>query len=96
MRAFTLFLRTYGDAQRAVEYLRSEQGDAESIAPSLYTGRGRKKADPPAPSPAPTTTRPAPSTVEAPHAVASEAVHVNGEAQASPLEKTHENGPFMG
>jgi hypothetical protein len=92
MRAFTLFLRTYGDAQRAVEYLRSEQGDAESIAPSLYTGRGRKKAaEPPAPTPAPTTTTSAPSTVEAPHAL-----QANGQAQASPLEKTQENGPFMG
>jgi hypothetical protein len=37
-RAFTLFHRAYEEARRAVLYLRPTDGD--SIAPSLYAGRG--------------------------------------------------------
>ena len=46
LRAFTLFTRAYDDARRAVIFLRWHEGDADSIAPSLYAGRsnGRKKA----------------------------------------------------
>jgi hypothetical protein len=40
LRAYTLFMRSYDEARRAVEYLRWHQGDADSIAPSLYAGRG--------------------------------------------------------
>jgi hypothetical protein len=35
-RAFTLFIRAYDDARRAVIYLRWHEGDADAIAPSLY------------------------------------------------------------
>ncbi|MEY2934141.1 MAG: hypothetical protein RL033_4890 [Pseudomonadota bacterium] len=43
-QAFTLLLRTYENARRAVHYLRGKSGDAESIAPSLYTSRtGRRR-----------------------------------------------------
>jgi len=41
-RAFTLFMRAYGQVRRAVHYLRSEHGDADRLAPPL-TGK-RKRA----------------------------------------------------
>jgi len=56
--AFTLFIRAYEEVRSSIEYLRRRQGDAESIAPSLYVRRskGKKrpvdgtKAKPPKPS----------------------------------------------
>ncbi|HET9956327.1 MAG TPA: hypothetical protein VFQ61_17585 [Polyangiaceae bacterium] len=47
-RAFTYFMRAYDDARRVVTYLRWEEDDADTIAPSLYSGRGtgrRKNAE---------------------------------------------------
>src|SRR5512133_2118892 len=41
-RAFTVFMRAYGQVRRAVQYLRFDQGDADRVAPPL-TGK-RKKA----------------------------------------------------
>jgi hypothetical protein len=37
-RAFSLFVKAYDQARRAISYLRWEQGDVDSIAPSLYSG----------------------------------------------------------
>jgi hypothetical protein len=61
MRAFTLMMKVYDEARSAVGYLRRHEGDADSIAPLLYTGKStRRKAsetDPTAPvdhAPAPT------------------------------------------
>jgi hypothetical protein len=42
-RAFTLFVRAYDSARRAVSYLRWAEGDADRIAPSLCKGRGGRK-----------------------------------------------------
>ena len=43
-RAFTLLLlRTYEEARSAIGYLRRREGDAESIAPSLWANKGRRK-----------------------------------------------------
>lgn len=39
-RAFTAFCRAYDQVRRAVIFLRWSEGDAGSIAPSLYAGRG--------------------------------------------------------
>lgn len=39
-RAFTLYVGTYAEARRCVQYVRFHQGDADVIAPSLYAGRG--------------------------------------------------------
>ncbi len=39
MRAFTLFAGAYDEARRAITYLRP-RGDADRIAPSIYSGRG--------------------------------------------------------
>lgn len=43
LRAFTRFINVYEDARRAVAYLRARQGDADTIAPSLYPGRPRRR-----------------------------------------------------
>lgn len=39
-RAYTVLLNTYDQARRAMQYIRWEEGDAEKIAPSLWSGRG--------------------------------------------------------
>lgn len=66
-RAFALFMRAYDEVRRAVTYLRWEEGDADTIAPSLYQARatGRRK---PEPTPTPGATPPAvtPPVVPAP------------------------------
>jgi hypothetical protein len=40
VRAFALFTGAYDQVRRAVSYLRWNEGDADSLAPSLYKGRG--------------------------------------------------------
>ena len=46
-RAFTLFVRAYDQARRAVRFLRWDDGDHDAIAPSLYAGRsnGRRRGE---------------------------------------------------
>lgn len=45
-RAYYLFARAYGEARRAITFLRWNEGDADEIAPSLYVNRNRgRKAD---------------------------------------------------
>ena len=63
-RAFTLFANAYDDARRAILYLRWHHGDADTIAPSLYKGRGgRGEPDvPPAPVPVPVPVPPTGTT----------------------------------
>jgi hypothetical protein len=43
-QAFTLCVEAYDEVRRALAYLRWHAGDAEKIAPSLWSGRGRKRA----------------------------------------------------
>jgi hypothetical protein len=38
-RAFTLLVNAYNETRHAILYVRSEQGDADEIAPSLFGGR---------------------------------------------------------
>ncbi len=45
LRAFTAMIRTYEDARFGIEFLRRREGDAESIAPTLYNG-GRRRRQP--------------------------------------------------
>lgn len=45
-KAFTLFIRTYEEARRAVLYLRASHGDADEIAPSFYALRTGKRRQP--------------------------------------------------
>ena len=42
-KAFTLFVRAYDEARRAVLYLRAKAGDADNVAPSLYALRGSRR-----------------------------------------------------
>lgn len=39
-RAFTLFVRSYDQLRRAVTFLRWNEGDAATLVPSLWSGRG--------------------------------------------------------
>ncbi|WP_437601227.1 hypothetical protein WMF28_06615 [Sorangium sp. So ce590] len=43
-RAFALLVHAYDQTRRAVTYLRWNEGDADTIAPSLYKGRGGRTA----------------------------------------------------
>jgi len=49
-RAFTLLLNTYEEARLAIGYLRRREDDVESIAPSLYPGKARRRATEDAPT----------------------------------------------
>jgi len=69
-QAFTLFTQAYDEARRAIGYLRWHAGDGDTIAPSLWAGRGGRKPVEPEPSApvvtaAPTdgTTKPSAGTV---------------------------------
>ncbi|MEP7122126.1 MAG: hypothetical protein ABJE95_14500 [Byssovorax sp.] len=44
VRAFTLFSTAYDQVRRGVTYLRWNEGDADSLAPSLYKGRGGSRS----------------------------------------------------
>jgi hypothetical protein len=44
MRAFTRVLQVYEAARLAIGYLRAREGDAETIVPSLYGGRPRRRS----------------------------------------------------
>jgi hypothetical protein len=56
-QAFTLLVRAYDEVRRAVSFLRWHEEDLESIAPSLWAGRGGRTA-PEVPAPAPTPAGP--------------------------------------
>jgi hypothetical protein len=47
-QAYTLFFKAYEEARRAVQFVRWHEGDAEEIAPSLFSNRARRPADSPA------------------------------------------------
>lgn len=59
-KAYTLFVRAYDEARRAVLFLRWHEEDADSILPSLYKGSRKAKKDP-----APVVTQPATPVVPA-------------------------------
>lgn len=58
-QAFTLLFKAYEAARRAVQYVRSEHGDANEIAPAFYPGRagrrGKARARASGPGDTPTT-----------------------------------------
>ena len=58
-RAYTLFVRAYGEVRRGLSYLRWHEGDMDQIAPSLYRGRGGRSSG---------TTNDEPAVDAAPHA----------------------------
>jgi hypothetical protein len=49
-QAFTLFTQAYDEARRAIGFLRWHAGDSDTIAPSLWAGRGGRKAAEPEPT----------------------------------------------
>jgi hypothetical protein len=70
-RAFALFLRAYNEVRRAISFLRWNQGDVDSIIPSLYSikgGRKRGPSDPEVVAPSPPATGPANPITPAPGA----------------------------
>lgn len=60
-RVFTLVLRAYDETRAAITFVRRREGDAESITPNLYTGKGRTRAT--AKPQTDTTQPPAPAAV---------------------------------
>ena len=88
--AFTLFIKAYEEVRAAVQYLRRKQGDADSIAPSLYLSRGQRKktADE---SPA----DPAVPVVAQPVTTAPTAPGNNAPAAHPAASSVAKNGPFM-
>ena len=93
LRAFTLVLETYEEARLAIGYLRRREGDADSVAPSLYPGKGRRR---PTEEPvavttgaAGTTTASSP-TAEITAAVPSPSAHVVPATTSEPAR-----GPFV-
>jgi len=83
-RAFTLFVRCYDQIQRVVYFLRWNEDDADTIAPSLYPSRPRKsqrgtETEPVATQPATAAT----TTTSTPTASPSASVDPTG------------NGPFV-
>lgn len=46
--ALALLVNAYDEVRRGVSFLRWREGDVETIAPSLYTGRPRRKTSDPA------------------------------------------------
>jgi hypothetical protein len=43
-QAFTLFVRAYDQVRRGISYLRWDEDDVDTIAPSIYAGRKRKSS----------------------------------------------------
>lgn len=88
LRAFTLMLGTYEEVRHAVRYLRRHEDDADSITPSLYPGKGKRRSSDPVPTP---VIGPAPviPTVPPPSAAP---VH---DAAAQPQKGPATSGPFM-
>ncbi|WP_437591731.1 hypothetical protein [Sorangium sp. So ce1000] len=64
-RAFALLVHAYDQTRRAIAYLRWNEGDADSIAPSLYKGRGGRTASSSDTAAAPDDTAPADPTAPA-------------------------------
>ncbi len=64
-RLFHLLVRTYDQVQRAVVYLRWDEGDADVVLPSIFQGRPRRRRAAEAPSPetpaGPTPAEPTPA-----------------------------------
>ena len=60
-QAFTLLVNAYDEVRRAISFLRWHEQDVESIAPSLWSGRGSRVTPdaPPVPPPAPIEPAPA-------------------------------------
>ncbi|WP_437603326.1 hypothetical protein WMF28_17105 [Sorangium sp. So ce590] len=79
-RAFALLAHAYDQTRRAVAYLRWNEGDADTIAPSLYKGRGGRGGRAAASSDA----APEPEDAEAPPVAAAPAPAAGAAPAAAP------------
>jgi len=90
-RAFTLFVTAYDDARRALAYLRRQVGDADLVAPSIFSARyGKKKEDAPTEAAAAAEREAEPSGATASTPLAP--TITNASVQAASASAT--NGPF--
>ena len=71
LQALTLLVRSYGEVRRAISFMRWNEDDVDSIAPSLYAGRPRRQKGEQATAPAATAPG---ATAAAPAAAAPAAV----------------------
>jgi hypothetical protein len=89
-RAFSLFVKAYDQARRAIQYVRWQQGDADSIAPSLYSGRGnsnvKRRTEDAQVTPAPVMQVPAPVAVNGSGASATQSAD-RGLARRFPFQR---------
>jgi len=88
--AFTLFINTYEEVRAAVAYIRRKQGDADSIAPSLYAGRTASKK-----KPADEPNEPAPAVTPVASPAQPAAPGANNPAAPAAQHDIAKNGPFM-
>jgi len=86
--AYTLFIKAYEEVRSGVQYLRRHEGDADSVAPSLFANRGNRKK--PADENTDKPDSPATPVVNPPAPVAP---GNNGGAVARVTSSEH--GPFM-
>ena len=86
-RVFTLFVNSYDQARRAISFLRWNEDDLETIAPSLYAGRStHKKSEPGTVVPPATTTVPPTASNGAPaHAAPAPSPAGGPPAQTAPV-----------
>jgi hypothetical protein len=86
-KTFTLFVTAYDQLRRAITYIRWNEGDADEIAPSLYSGKKRRQvvAEEPTQSVSTTTTA---------NAVATHTTNVQSTATATPLTGMPGGDPF--
>lgn len=87
-RAFTLLVRSYDQARRAVSYLEWDAGDAEQIAPSIYTGRAHAK-------PASGSETPAGATAAAKTSAAATSDETSSNAATTPVTKAFTRAPIV-
>lgn len=92
--AFTLFINAYEEVRTAINYLRRAQGDAESIAPSLYTRAPAKKKPTDNTNENPETAAPAPAANAVP---GNSPIPVNtaASAQSSNAANVSAAGPYV-
>ena len=97
--AFTLFVQAYDKVRAAISYVRHEQGDADSIMPSLYAGRSNGKKKPTVnPNPNPPEPTPVAAQTADPHVapvVTPASATESAQAAPSPTIATPDRGPFM-
>jgi hypothetical protein len=65
-QAYTLFVNAYDQVRRVISFLRWDKGDAENIAPSLYSGRTATKKKPSSEAEGKPETVPTPAVTTAP------------------------------